>query len=80
MKKIVSCVLLIAMAAMLTAAGNKDGESEKRFEIKFAHYLAESHPAHPAAAAFAKAVAEWTGGSVMVVIDPNSMLGNLQEL
>ncbi|WP_455160128.1 DctP family TRAP transporter solute-binding subunit [Treponema lecithinolyticum] len=80
MKKIVSCVLLIAMAAMLTAAGNKDGESEKRFEIKFAHYLAESHPAHQAAAAFAKAVAERTGGSVTVVMYPNSMLGNSQEL
>ena len=68
MKKIVSCVLLIAMAAMLTAAGNKDGESEKRFEIKFAHYLAESHPAHQAAAAFAKAVVFLLNGNIIIIL------------
>lgn len=73
MKKITTVVLLCAVCAFVSAA-------DKKVELKFAHYLAENHPAHEAALAFANAVKEKTGGTVTVTLFPNSMLGNSQEL
>lgn len=49
-------------------------------ELKFGHYLVETHPAHAAALAFADAVAARTGGAVKVSIFPNSKLGSSQEM
>jgi TRAP-type transport system periplasmic protein len=54
--------------------------AQTRFELKLAHYAAESHPAHIASKMFADAVAARTGGTVKVSIFPNSALGNSQEI
>ncbi|WP_319562418.1 TRAP transporter substrate-binding protein [Marispirochaeta sp.] len=80
MKKIVVIALLIVITGYVFAAGKSEAGAGGAVEIKFAHYLAESHPAHDAALAFAKAVNERTDGIVTVTIFPNSMLGNSQEL
>mgnify|MGYP000968527513 FL=1 len=73
MKKNTVVVLMCLVCALISAA-------DKKVELKFAHYLAENHPAHEAALAFANAVKEKTGGTVTVILFPNSMLGNSQEL
>ncbi len=65
---------LVAAAVMLSCA--KQGP----VELKFGHYLVETHPAHAAAVQFAQAVESRTDGKVKVVIFPNSKLGNSQEL
>jgi len=80
MKKIVVCILVLACTGFLFASGAVDSGSEGPVEIKFAHYLAESHPAHQAALTFAEAVQTRSNGSLSVTLFPNSMLGNSQEL
>jgi tripartite ATP-independent transporter DctP family solute receptor len=73
MKRIGLLVLMIAAASYLFAAGNV-------IELKFGHYLVESHPAHLAAQAFADAVAARTNGAIKITIFPNSKLGSTQEM
>jgi len=62
--------------ALLLIGGAAAGATE----LKFGHYLVETHPAHLAAQAFADAVAARTGGAVKVSIFPNSKLGSSQEM
>jgi TRAP-type transport system periplasmic protein len=69
-------LVLIAACLVLSYASAAD----KVVELKFGHYLVESHPGHIAAQAFADAVAARTNGAVKVVIFPNSKLGNSQEI
>jgi tripartite ATP-independent transporter DctP family solute receptor len=64
--------LIMLAAAALAFAGP--------VELKFGHYLVETHPAHIAAMAFANAVASRTGGDVKITIFPNSKLGSTQEM
>jgi tripartite ATP-independent transporter DctP family solute receptor len=71
MKKMVISFATIAAAAMGFAAP---------VELKFGHYLVETHPAHAAAVAFSDAVASRTGGQVHITIFPNSKLGSTQEM
>ena len=68
--------LLPAACALLLTSGASAGPTE----LKFGHYLVETHPAHVAALAFADAVAARTGGAVKVTIFPNSKLGSSQEM
>ncbi|HUX21849.1 MAG TPA: TRAP transporter substrate-binding protein, partial [Spirochaetia bacterium] len=71
MKKLLFSLVLATAAACAFAAP---------VELKFGHYLVETHPAHIAAKAFADAVATRTGGQVKVTIFPNSVLGSTQEM
>ena len=72
MKKLgIALVLIMAVACMAMAAP---------IELKFGHYLVETHAAHIAAQAFADAVSSRTGGQVKVTIFPNSKLGSTQEM
>ncbi len=66
------CVLVLLAAASLAFSGP--------IELRFGHYLVETHPAHAAAMAFADAVAARTGGAIKVTIFPNSKLGSTQEM
>lgn len=68
-------ILSAACALFLTAVA-----TAAPVELKFGHYLVETHPAHLAAVAFANAVAARTGGAVKVSIFPNSKLGSSQEM
>lgn len=68
-------ILSAACALFLTAVA-----TAAPVELKFGHYLVETHPAHLAAVAFANAVAAQTGGAVKVSIFPNSKLGSSQEM
>ncbi len=61
MKKVLSVTALFLFATLAFAA-------DKGVELKFGHYLVESHPAHAAAVAFAAAVESRTGGAVKIVI------------
>ena len=71
MKKLsFSFVMVLAAAAVFAAP----------VQLKFGHYLVETHPAHIAAQAFADAVAARTNGQVTIVIFPNSKLGSTQEM
>ncbi len=72
MKKLAISFLLIVIAAAFAAGAT--------VELKFGHYLVETHPAHVAALAFADAVAARTNGAVKVTIFPNSKLGSTQEM
>ena len=67
---------LISTVCALLLAGGAAGATE----LKFGHYLVESHPAHAAAVAFADAVSARTGGAVKIAIFPNSKLGSTQEM
>jgi len=82
MKKIVLLALaIIAIAGFTFANGTSDTTgSQKPVELKFGHYLPESHPAHAAAVAFADAVKARTNGAVTVTIYANSSLGSSQEM
>ncbi len=71
MKKAAFLLVMISIAALVYAAP---------IELKFGHYLVESHPAHKAAVAFADAVAARTGGQIKITIYPNSKLGSTQEM
>jgi len=71
MKRLGFLILSIVAGSFLFAAGP--------IELKFGHYLVETHPAHIAAQAFADAVAARTGGAIKVTIFPNSKLGSTQE-
>jgi tripartite ATP-independent transporter DctP family solute receptor len=71
MKKLLFSLTMISLAAFAFAAP---------VELKFGHYLVETHPAHLAAVAFADAVAARTGGQIKVIIFPNSKLGSTQEM
>jgi TRAP-type transport system periplasmic protein len=73
MKKIITIALMILVACAIYAAPSVT-------ELKFGHYLVETHPAHVAALAFAEAVAARTNGAVKVTIYPNSKLGSTQEM
>ena len=68
--------LLSAACMLMLTSGATAGPTE----LKFGHYLVETHPAHVAAVAFANAVATRTGGAVTVSIFPNSKLGSSQEM
>jgi len=70
-------VLLLALMASVALYGFA---ADKVVELKFGHYLVETHPAHLAAVAFAEAVAARTGGAIKVTIFPNSKLGSSQEM
>ena len=73
MKRMWLVFLMASIALSVFAA-------DKVIELKFGHYLVESHPAHVAAQAFADAVAARTGGQIKVTIFPNSTLGSTQEM
>lgn len=73
MKKVMLMALFCLVAAFAFAA-------DKPIELKFGHYLVETHPAHLAALDFAKAVESRTNGAVKVTIFPNSKLGSSQEM
>jgi tripartite ATP-independent transporter DctP family solute receptor len=71
MKKAFISLILVAVAAIAFAAP---------VQLKFGHYLVETHPAHAAAVAFANAVESRTGGQIHITIFPNSKLGSTQEM
>ena len=71
MKKLFLSIVMILAVVFVFAAP---------VELKFGHYLVETHPAHIAALAFADAVAARTGGQIRIVIFPNSKLGSTQEM
>jgi tripartite ATP-independent transporter DctP family solute receptor len=73
MKRLALFALMLAACSFVFSAGNV-------IELKFGHYLVESHPAHVAAQAFADAVAARTNGQIKVTIFPNSKLGSTQEM
>ncbi len=73
MKRTAFLVLLVVAAGFAFAA-------DKVIELKFGHYLVETHPAHVAAQAFADAVAARSGGAIKITIFPNSKLGSSQEM
>lgn len=73
MKKVVLAGMMALLAASAFAA-------DKAIELKFGHYLVETHPAHLAALEFANAVSRRTNGAVTVTIFPNSKLGSSQEM
>jgi len=77
MKNLMIGVLMVAVAVSAFAAGTPEPAT---VELKFGHYLVETHPAHVAAQAFADAVASRTGGKVKITIFPNSKLGSTQEM
>jgi TRAP-type transport system periplasmic protein len=68
-----------ALLAFMAFAASFAFAADKVIELKFGHYLVETHPAHLAAQAFADAVAARTGGAIKIVIFPNSALGSTQE-
>lgn len=76
MKKLGIVVVMVTAALALTNCARET----KLVELKFGHYLVETHPAHVAALAFADAVSSRTGGKVKVTIFPNSKLGSTQEM
>lgn len=49
-------------------------------ELRFAHNLAPTEPFHQAAEAFAKAVAERSGGAIAVTVFPSEQLGPNKEM
>ncbi|MCX7025915.1 MAG: TRAP transporter substrate-binding protein [Spirochaetes bacterium] len=69
-------LILLTACLVLSFASAAD----KVVELKFGHYLVETHPGHLAAQAFADAVTARTNGAVKIVIFPNSKLGNSQEI
>jgi len=69
----------LAFLVLMVVAGSFAFAADKVIELKFGHYLVETHPAHVAAQAFADAVAARTGGAIKIVIFPNSKLGSTQE-
>lgn len=71
MKKLGFVLVMLAVAAFTFAAP---------VELKFGHYLVETHAAHIAAVAFADAVAARTNGGLKITIFPNSKLGSTQEM
>jgi tripartite ATP-independent transporter DctP family solute receptor len=71
MKKLGFVLVMLAVGAFAFSAP---------VELKFGHYLVETHAAHIAAVAFADAVASRTGGQVKITIYPNSKLGSTQEM
>lgn len=73
MKKVLCTGFIILLAGFVFAA-------DKAIELKFGHYLVETHPAHVAALEFANAVSKRTNGAVTVTIFPNSKLGSSQEM
>jgi tripartite ATP-independent transporter DctP family solute receptor len=73
MKRLGISLVLITIIACIVAVAAP-------IELKFGHYLVETHPAHIAAVAFADAVAARTGGQIKVTIFPNSKLGSTQEM
>ena len=73
MKKLALLVLMAVAGSFLFAAGDV-------VELKFGHYLVETHPANIAAQAFADAVAARTNGQIKITIFPNSALGSTQEM
>jgi TRAP-type transport system periplasmic protein len=70
----------IVMVAVVTSAFAVKAAETGPVELKFGHYLVETHPAHIAAQAFADAVAARTAGKIKVTIFPNSKLGSTQEM
>jgi TRAP-type transport system periplasmic protein len=73
MKKVAVVALMIFLAGFVFAA-------DKVVELKFGHYLVETHPAHIAAMGFADAVAKRSNGTIKITIFPNSKLGSSQEM
>jgi tripartite ATP-independent transporter DctP family solute receptor len=71
MKKFLALFFVVAVTAAAFSAP---------VELKFGHYLVETHPAHVAAMAFASAVESRTGGQVRITVFPNSKLGSTQEM
>jgi tripartite ATP-independent transporter DctP family solute receptor len=69
--------VILSTACALLLAG---GAFAAPVELKFGHYLVESHPAHAAAVAFANGVAARTHGQVKITIFANSKLGSTQEM
>jgi TRAP-type transport system periplasmic protein len=69
----------LAFLVLMVVAGSFAFAADKVIELKFGHYLVETHPAHIAAQAFADAVAARTGGAIKIAIFPNSKLGSTQE-
>ncbi|MBN2510624.1 MAG: TRAP transporter substrate-binding protein [Spirochaetales bacterium] len=84
MKKTILLTVCILVASLTVFAGGQEeaagGGADVKAELKFGHYLAESHAAHKAALQFAEAVKERTNGMITVSIYPGSVLGNSPEL
>jgi len=56
------------------------GAQAAELELKFAHNLAPTEPFNQAAEAFAKAVAERSGGAISVTVFPSEQLGPNKEM
>jgi len=62
-------------ALVLALLGWTGGVAGAQVQMKFAHFVEESHPGHLAAKQFAARVAERTQGQVKIAIYPNNTLG-----
>jgi tripartite ATP-independent transporter DctP family solute receptor len=55
------------------------GTAEAALQLRFAHFVDESHPGHLAAKMFAERVEQRTNGQVKITIYPNNTLGSPPE-
>ncbi|MFB3819915.1 MAG: TRAP transporter substrate-binding protein [Candidatus Methylomirabilales bacterium] len=66
-------------ALVLALLGWTAGWAGAQVQMKFAHYVEESHPGHLAAKQFAAKVEERTKGQIKIAIYPNNTLGSPPE-
>jgi tripartite ATP-independent transporter DctP family solute receptor len=69
---------IVALAVLALIAWIADGAGAQ-VQLKFGHFVEESHPGHLSAKQFAARVEERTKGQVKIVIYPNNTLGSPPE-
>jgi len=80
MKKTLSIILAVVLClAMFTGCAGKKSKDEK-VELSIATIYATTHPNHIACENFAEKVKELSGGTIDVVIYPNSQMGSESEI
>jgi tripartite ATP-independent transporter DctP family solute receptor len=72
------CVAVVVLLLPLALWGSGRAEAQV-LQMKFAHYVEETHPGHLAAKQFATKVEERTKGQVKIVIYPSNTLGSPPE-
>lgn len=91
LKKMLAAAMCVAMTLSLAACGSGNdpapsaggdagSTTEKTFNLKLGHNMAEDHAVHVAMSAFADAVKEKSGGTVNISIIPNGTLGSETDM
>ena len=73
----VAGIALLAASLLAGTGGNAAGAQV--LQLRFGHFVDESHPGHLAAKQFAARVEERTKGQVKIAIYPNNTLGSPPE-